>query len=59
MKMTMQPLTVACPCGVEIDVPVDCVLTFGSELGQQYLQFHPDFSDLWAHAWTHPDEVET
>jgi hypothetical protein len=55
--MTMPPITMACPCGTEIEVTIECELG-QIENGRQQLNFHPDYSDLWAHAWTHDELVE-
>ena len=48
----MPPLTIACPCGTEVEVPIEVEMTRGDD-SQQRLVFHPDYADLWAHAWTH------
>lgn len=55
--MKMPPVTMACPCGVEIEVPIEFELG-RIENGRQQLNFHPDYTDLWAHAWTHDETVE-
>jgi hypothetical protein len=55
--MKMPPLTVACPCGTEVEIPVYCTLKRDNE-GRQLLNFDPDYADLWAHAWTHDITVD-
>lgn len=53
----MPPLTIACPCGVEIEVPIAVDMELDMTDGRQRLAFDPDYSDLWAHAWTHDTDV--
>jgi hypothetical protein len=55
--MTLPPLTFACPCGTEIQVPIEADLVWDDWAGVQRLAFDPDYSDLWAHAWTHDETV--
>jgi len=53
--MKLPPVTVRCPCGTEIDIPISATLT--SDDDRQYLALAPDYADLWAHSWTHDTTV--
>jgi hypothetical protein len=44
-------LTVTCPCGVPVEVPVHIGVVEVD--GRLTVEPSPDFFDLWAHACTH------
>lgn len=45
-------MTVECPCGAEIDVPLNPSIEDGED-DRQYIVIDPDMADLWAHNFTH------
>ena len=46
---------IGCPtCGSVIPVPFTAELAWQGD--RQYIEFEPDMTDLWAHAWTHGAE---
>lgn len=51
----MTTTTIQCPCGTEIDVPLNLALE-ENEDGRQCITMDPDLSDLWAHSFTHDGE---
>lgn len=64
MKLTMPDLLVECPwegCNREIPIPVEVNLAVVEStmpgFSQQQISFNPDLSEVWAHSFSHDDEV--
>jgi hypothetical protein len=50
-------MSIECPCGAEIDVPLNPAIEDGDD-GRQYITIDPDMADLWAHNFTHDGDSE-